>query len=125
MFSEAVSIGREILQPVLFMGLLVMLCYQINRYIRERYGDDDPLDEALSSLAVSMDCSVYFIFCLSGQEWNLPREKIDFDFKRYLLFRQVPYYVRHFARRNLPGLFQTPRYERDLSHSSPSSGYNK
>lgn len=107
MAIEAFSIGKEILLPLLFMGCLFLLVYNLDRYLKERYGMEDPVEEILMRLAVSMGCSVYFIFCLSGKEWNLPEERILYDFKEYLLFHRIPYYVRHFARRNLNRLLKT------------------
>ena len=44
--------------------------------------------------------SEYDIFCKSAENWQVSRETIDQDFKRYLDYQSVPHYVADFVRKN-------------------------
>ena len=44
--------------------------------------------------------SEYDVFLKAAEEWPIPAQQIEEDFKIYLLDQSVPYYVRDFVRRN-------------------------
>jgi hypothetical protein len=44
--------------------------------------------------------SEYDVFLKASEEWPIPAQQIEEDFKTYLLDQSVPYYVRDFVRRN-------------------------
>ena len=62
----------------------------------EAYGEQ----RRLADLAFACGQSEYDLFNLSGNRWNIAREKIDQDFKTYVKEGQVPAYVRDLLRRH-------------------------
>jgi hypothetical protein len=56
--------------------------------------------------------SEYDVFLKSAEEWPIAKEKIDEDFKAYLMQQSAPYYVRDFVRRNKQHIdeLHIPRY---------------
>ena len=63
-------------------------------YRRQRFTDD----EYLNKMASIGDCSVYDMFFVCAEKWNVSKLQIEDDFRKYLLRNEIPYYVREFAR---------------------------
>jgi hypothetical protein len=60
---------------------------------------DDVGDERhLADLAFTCGCSVFDLFRLAGAQWNFSEQKIDADFRRYLMADVVPPYVSAYLR---------------------------
>lgn len=66
-------------------------------------------DEYLTRMASIGECSVYEMFFVCAEKWNIPREQIEEDFKEYLLDSRIPHYVRDFAR----------QHKKDLDRHTP------
>ena len=60
------------------------------------------MEDYLYKIARITGKSEYDVFIKSAEEWPITREKIDEDFKAYLMYQSVPYYVRDFIRKNKP-----------------------
>lgn len=65
-----------------------------------------PLDAAgderqLAEVAFASGCSVYELFNTAGSIWNFSAEKIEGDFKQYLLQGDMPPYLKEYVRRHL------------------------
>ena len=55
----------------------------------------------IASLKITLiaGISVYDTFCKSAEEWRIPADRIDRDFKIYLATQRVPFYVKDFVRK--------------------------
>jgi hypothetical protein len=58
------------------------------------------MEDYLYKIARVTGKSEYDIFLKSAEEWPISRRKIEEDFKDYLIYQFVPYYVRDFVRKN-------------------------
>jgi hypothetical protein len=58
------------------------------------------IEDHLYKIARITGKSEYDVFCKSAENWPVTGEKIDQDFKAYLLDQSVPYYVADFVRKN-------------------------
>ena len=58
------------------------------------------IEDHLYKVARITGKSEYDVFCKSAENWPITGEKIDQDFKAYLLDQRVPYYVVDFVRKN-------------------------
>lgn len=75
-------------------------------YLEKRLAPLDAVgdERELSDLAFANGNSVYEVFKTAGSNWNLPAEKPEDDFKKYLQQGTIPHYVRDYLRRQLkPG----------------------
>lgn len=75
-------------------------------YLEKRLAPLDAVGEEreLSDVAFASGNSVYEVFKTAGSTWNLPAEKSEDDFKKYLQRGAIPHYVRDYLRRQLkPG----------------------
>lgn len=75
--------------------------FRLNRSERAK-ALNRPLSDAdcLWRLARKRECSEYDIFGESTGNWQVPRIKIEEDFKGYLINGDLPYYVRDYLRKN-------------------------
>ena len=60
------------------------------------------MEDYLYKIARITGKSEYDVFIKSAEEWPITKEKIEADFKVYLMNQSVPYYVRDFVRKNKP-----------------------
>lgn len=63
-------------------------------------GEPTPMASYLYKTARVTGTSEYEVFCKSAESWPVTQEKIEQDFRAYLLDHQVPYYVTDFIRKN-------------------------
>ena len=83
---------------VVFVGVLFRAAFRWNRTVFS----DNPItmEDYLYKISRVTGKSEYDIFLKSAEEWPVPVNKIEEDFKAYLQNQTVPYYVRDFIRRN-------------------------
>jgi hypothetical protein len=90
---------------VLFIA--IGLTYVILKiYLEKRLAPLDAMgdERELSDVAFTGGNSVYEVFKAAGSTWNIPAEKSEDDFKKYLQRGAIPHYVRDYLRRQLkPG----------------------
>ena len=78
------------------LGIL-LVTYLLDR--RENAGRE-PLDcEILFALARRQETSEFEQFRIAAGEWGISYNRVEQDFKRYLLQGQLPHYVRDYIRR--------------------------
>jgi hypothetical protein len=96
MFESILKDWGMILFPLAALGY-----FHLMRYLDNRFANRTPLsdEEYLTHMARSQSVSEYDIFCLASQQWHVPRERIDEDFKDYLVNDLMPYYVKDFVRK--------------------------
>ena len=87
--------------------IVIGLIYVILKiYLEKRLAPLDAVgdERELSDVAFASGNSVYEVFKTAGSTWNLPAEKSEDDFKKYLQRGAIPHYVRDYLRRQLkPG----------------------
>jgi hypothetical protein len=81
--------------------LMALFYFQLLRYLDRRYARKKPFtdQEYLMNLARFMKCSEYDIFVEAAKPWDVSKERVEDNFKRYLLSEQMPYYVSDFIRK--------------------------
>jgi len=77
--------------------LFAVLATLLERWYRKRKKCDA---EKLFELSRLLRKSEYDLFFIASRSWNLPEPRVRGDFKRYLLFEEIPFYVRDFIRAN-------------------------
>ena len=88
---------------VFFVSTLVYIVFMHHlEKLEKRFRSGIPATdtECLAKMARMLECSEFDIFCASTGNWNVPKSKINEDFKSYLVQGHLPYYVRDFIRRN-------------------------
>lgn len=85
-------------------GLFVLIAityFELMDYLSRRYARKKPLSdyEILAILARVMECSEYDIFEEAAKFWNVPTNRVQADFKSYLLADHIPHYVLDFLRK--------------------------
>ena len=77
--------------------------YLIRAYLRsiqkDSQSDQVVIENYLQKITLIAGLSVYDTFCKSAEEWRVPADRIDRDFKIYLSSQSVPYYVKDFVRK--------------------------
>ena len=100
MFAEFIN-GIGSICFALLAGLGLVALYRLNaRQIRKH---QNSMEFYLFKISRVTGHSEYDVFCKSAQDWpvaNVPKAKIDADFKVYLDRSVVPPYVHHFVREN-------------------------
>ena len=85
---------------MLLTGVLsrLLLCWH------QKFYSEKPatMEDYLYKIARITGKSEYDVFTKSAEEWPISSEKIDEDFKSYLLNQSVPFYVRDYVRKNKP-----------------------
>jgi hypothetical protein len=82
---------------------LMIVWYLIRIYLRSTQKnsqtDNLVIENYLQKITLIAGISVYDTFCKSAEEWRIPADRIDRDFKIYLSSQSVPYYVKDFVRK--------------------------
>jgi hypothetical protein len=96
MFGDISIDWRAIVFP-----LMVVSWFQLLRYLDRRYASKKPFtdQEYLMNMARFMKCSEYDIFMEAAKPWQVSKQHVEDDFKKYLLAEQIPYYVADFIRK--------------------------
>ena len=82
---------------------VMIVWYLIRAYLRSTQKnsqtDQIVIENYLQKITLTTGISVYDTFCISAEEWRVPVDKIDRDFKIYLSSQSVPFYVKDFIRK--------------------------
>ncbi len=89
---------NNILSPIAVLFILPFLATRLTRYLNEKFDKVYEEEEKLCRLARRIEKSVYAVFHLSGEKWNIIPRKIEYDFKEYILSGCIPFYVREYVR---------------------------
>jgi len=65
-------------------------------------GQADPiiLDDYIQKITRVTGNSAYDTFFKSAEQWRVPADKIELDFRRYLSSQSIPFYVKDFIRKS-------------------------
>lgn len=97
MIRQIIS-GAQTLCTVIFVGVLFQKLHALNK--RKIHDQPVIIEDYLYKIARITGKSEYDVFCKSAEAWPITQEKIEQDFKAYLLHQRVPYYVVDFVRKN-------------------------
>jgi hypothetical protein len=92
-------LGENIKSSIVpFVGRLFqeLICLRSNFF----HGNPITIGSYIFKIARVTDNSEYDVFCKSAENWQIGHERIEQDFKSYLLHQSVPYYVTDFVRKN-------------------------
>jgi hypothetical protein len=82
---------------------VMIFWYLIRAYLRntQKNSQTDQLviEDYLQKITLIAGISVYDTFCKSAEEWRVPIDRVERDFKIYLSSQRVPYYVKDFVRK--------------------------
>ncbi len=81
------------------MLVTVILYSIIMHFIKKKLRSEQTDSEKLFDRARQSNCSEFDIFDRTGTQWNIPKVRINDDFKRYLSSGTVPFYVRDYLRK--------------------------
>ncbi len=85
------------------VGSVMIFWYLIRAYLRstQKNSQSDQLviENYLQKITLTAGISVYDTFRISAEEWRVPADRIDRDFKIYLSTQSVPFYVKDFVRK--------------------------
>lgn len=81
---------------------LYTILYILASRLKDRLGERREATSGEKLFAISRDlgCSEFDIFCEAADRWNLALDRIPQDFKRYLWFSELPFYVTDWLRNN-------------------------
>jgi hypothetical protein len=81
--------------------LIAVSYFELMHYLSRRYVRKTPLSdyEILMNLSRIMGCSEFDIFGEAAKMWNLSADRVQEDFKSYLLADEIPHYVTDFLRK--------------------------
>lgn len=85
------------------VGSVLIVWYLIRAHLRsaQKNGQSDQLiiENYLQKITLTAGISVYDTFCISAEEWRVPADRMEKDFKIYLSTQRVPFYVKDFVRK--------------------------
>lgn len=86
--------------------LIAVSYFQLMRYLDRRYARKKPFtdQEYLVNLARFSECSEFDIFKEAATYWHVHGDRVDADFRHYLMTETLPYYVTDFVRKTAKGL---------------------
>ena len=85
---------------LLFFPLMAVFYFQFVKYVDMRWSRNRPLsdEERLSHSARQQGLSEYQLFFVAAERWRVPRERVEADFKDYLINGNLAYYVKDHVR---------------------------
>lgn len=99
LMSDLIDLLREsIPHQILFSMLVVAVAGTFILYVLEKKKNKKTDVEKLFDAARQYDCSEFDIFTKTGIKWNIPEKRVKEDFKNYLLYGDIPFYIRDFLR---------------------------
>jgi hypothetical protein len=81
-----------------FIAVMAYMCFMFRlnkKFIASKRFSDE---EYLYKMARIGECSVYDMFFVCAEKWQYSKERVENDFREYLLHNRIPFYVRDFAR---------------------------
>jgi hypothetical protein len=96
---------HEIVGAVLLVAVLVVVHVLEKRHNRKRRLNDP---EYLFCLARAMGVSEFDVFLKAAEDWEVSKERVEADFRDYLLQGLMPYYLNDYLRRKRSELGERP-----------------
>ena len=67
---------------------------------KNSHADQIARERSLYNISLVTGRTEYDLFCISAEDWSVSVNRIDQDFKRYMIDESLPYYVQDFVRKN-------------------------
>jgi len=83
---------------LLLVCYLFWACYR--KFQTDSQADLIAMQDSLYEISLATGRTEYDLFCISAEEWSIPSERIDQDYKRYMIEQVMPHYAKDFARKN-------------------------
>jgi hypothetical protein len=98
---------HEIIERIIDSGLyriiiLFLLIFLIRIFFKKKVKIQTDVDN-LVKLAEDLQCSEYMIFHDAAKKWSFSENKVEEDFKRYLLYGELPRYVKEYVEEHIKG----------------------
>jgi hypothetical protein len=58
------------------------------------------MEDSLYEISLATGRTEYDLFCISAQDWSVSGDRIDQDFKIYMMDQVLPHYAKDFVRKN-------------------------
>jgi hypothetical protein len=88
---------HQIMFTMLITAVIVTVVMLI---IEKKFRKQEKTDaEKIFDLSRHLNCSEFDIFEVTGRNWNITEERIKEDFKSYVNYGEIPFYVRDYIRR--------------------------
>ena len=70
--------------------------------LRKRFRQNKPVDVVgyIFKITRVTNKNEYDVFCKAAEDWPVPAEQLENDFRRYVAEQRIPYYVNDFIRKN-------------------------
>ena len=83
---------------LLLVGYLFWAFYK--KIQKNSHADQIARESSLYKISLATGRTEYDLFCKSAEDWSVSGNRIDLDFKRYMIDESLPYYVKDFVRKN-------------------------
>ena len=93
--------GISLISAICVIMLVGYLFWAFYRKVQKN-SQTDPIamEDYLYKISRLSGHNEYDIFCKSAEDWAVFGDRIDQDFKRYMIDQSLPYYVKDFVRKN-------------------------
>jgi len=83
---------------LLLVGCLFWACYR--KFQIDSQAELIAMEDSLYEISLATERTEYYLFCKSAEEWSVSGDRIDQDFKRYMMDQVLPHYAKDFVRKN-------------------------
>ena len=83
---------------LILMGSLFWTCYR--KFQIDSQAELIARENSLYELSLATGRTEYDLFCISAQDWSVSGDRIDQDFKIYMMDQVLPHYTKDFVRKN-------------------------
>jgi len=83
---------------LLLVGYLFWACYR--KFQIDSQAELIAMEDSLYEISLATDRTEYDLLCKSAEEWSVSGDRIDQDFKRYMMDQVLPHYAKDFVRKN-------------------------
>jgi hypothetical protein len=107
MFEDIITKADSLIYLILVILYLLFIKYAARKAAERRMLTDE---EYIAKMARLRGRSEHDIFCIAAQEWHVSEKKADRDFKTYLKYNELPYYVKDYIRKSRMSEMQRSEY---------------
>lgn len=83
---------------LLLLGYLFWTCYR--KFQIDSQAELIATEDSLYEISLATGQTEYDLFCISAQDWSVTGDRIDQDFKIYMINQVLPHYAKDFVRKN-------------------------
>jgi hypothetical protein len=83
---------------LLLVGYLFWVIYR--KFKKDSQADLIAMQNSLYKISLATGRTEYDLLCKSAEDWGVPGDRIDQDFRKYMAHQVLPYYAKDFVRRN-------------------------